>query len=92
MIEKVDEVAKALEVRQKVKKEEKTLAFTIDDKTKITRGKETLSFSGLKRGMYVSIEYQKDGDKMVVAAIKVAATKAQPKKAEEKKPPESEKK
>ena len=92
VIEKVDEVAKALEVKQKVKKEEKTLVFTIEDKTKITRGKETLSFSGLKKGMHVSIEYIKDGDKMVAAAIKVAVTKAQPKKAEEKKPAESEKK
>jgi ABC-type uncharacterized transport system substrate-binding protein len=92
VIEKVDEVAKALEVRQKVKKEEKTLAFAIDDKTKITKGKGTLSFADLKKALHVSIEYKKDGDKMVAAAIKVAATKAQPKKAEEKKPPESEKK
>ena len=92
VIEKVDEVAKTFEVKQKVKKEENTLAFTIEDKTKITRGKQTLSFSGLKKGMHVSIEYIKDGDKMVAAVIKVAATKAQPKKAEEKKPAESEKK
>jgi Cu/Ag efflux protein CusF len=92
VIEKVDEVAKTFEVKQKVKKGERTLAFTIDDKTKITRGKETLSFSGLKKGMRVSIEYRKDGDKNVAVAIKVAVTKAQPKKAEEKKPAESEKK
>ena len=92
VIEKVDEVAKTFEVKQKVKKGERTLAFTIDDNTTITRGKETLSFSGLKKGMRVSIEYRKDGDKNVAAAIKVAVTKAQPKKAEEKKPAESEKK
>ena len=92
VIEKVDEVAKALEVKQKVKKEEKTLAFAINDKTKITRGKGTLSFAELKKGMHVSIEYNKDGDKNVAAAIKVAATKAQPKKTEGKKPAESEKK
>jgi len=91
-IEKVDEVAKTFEVKQKVKKEEKTLTFAIDDKTKITRGKETLSFGDLKKGTRVSIEYKKDGDKNVAIAIKVTATKAQPKKAEEKKPAESEKK
>jgi hypothetical protein len=90
-IEKVDEVAKTFEVKQKVKKEEKTLAFAIDDKTKITKGKETLSFADLKKGMHVSIQYKKDGDKNVAVAIKVAATKARPKKAEEK-PAESEKK
>ena len=83
-IEKVDEVAKTFEVKQKVKKEEKTLAFAIDDKTKITKGKETLSFADLKKGMHVSIEYKKDGDKNVAVAIKVAATKARPKKLREK--------
>ena len=91
-IEKVDEVAKVLEVKQKVKKEEKTLSFAIDDKTKIERGKETLTFSGLKKGMHVSVEYRKDGNRNVAVAIKVPAPKAQPKKAEEKKPAEPEKK
>jgi Cu/Ag efflux protein CusF len=75
-----------------VKKEEKTLAFAIDDKTKITKGKGTLSFSELKTGMQVSIEYKKAGDKNVAAAIKVAVTKAQPQKTEGKKPAEPEKK
>jgi len=77
-IEKVDE--KAIEVKGKVKKEEKTLAFATDDKTKITKGKETLSFADLKKGMNVSVEYKKDGDKMVAATIKVSAPKAAPKK------------
>jgi ABC-type uncharacterized transport system substrate-binding protein len=83
-IEKVDEVAKTLEVKHKVKKEEKTLAFTVDDKTKITKGKETLSFAELKKGMHVAIEYKKDGDKNVAVTVKVAATKTQPQKAQEK--------
>jgi len=91
-IEKVDEVAKILEVKQKIKKEERTLTFTIDDKTKIDRGRETLTFSSLKKGMHASIEYKKDGDRNVAVTIKVSATKAQPKKAEEKKPAEPEKK
>jgi hypothetical protein len=79
-IDKVDEVAKAIEVKGKVKKEEKVLAFATDDKTKITKGKETLSFADLKKGMNVSVEYKKDGGKMVAAAIKVSAPKAAPKK------------
>jgi hypothetical protein len=81
----VDEIAKAIEVKGKVKKEEKTLTFATDDKTKITKGKETLSFADLKKGMNVSVEYKKDGDKRVAAAIKVSAPKAAPKKEEPKK-------
>lgn len=90
-IEKVDEVAKTLEVKQKVKKEEKTLAFAIDDKTKITKGKGTISLGDLKKGMRVSIEYKKDGDKNVAVAVKVVVPKTRPKKPEEK-PAEPEKK
>ncbi len=84
-IEKVDEMAKAIEVKGKVKKEEKALTFATDDKTKITKGKDTLSFADLKKGMNASVEYKKDGDKMVAVAIKVAAPKAAPKKEEPKK-------
>lgn len=75
VVEKVDEVAKTFEVKHKVKKEEKTLIFAIDDKTKIIRGKETLSFADLKKGMRVSVEYKKDGDKVVAVTIKVAEAK-----------------
>jgi len=76
VIEKVDEMAKAVAV--KGKKVEKT--FVTDDKTKITKGKEALSFADLKGGMNVSVEYKKDGDKMLALAIKVAVPKAAPKK------------
>jgi Cu/Ag efflux protein CusF len=85
VIDKVDEMAKAVVVKIKVKKEEKTLTFAIDDKTKITKGKETLSFGDLKKGMNVSVEYKKDGDKLVAVTIKAAAPKAAPKKEEPKK-------
>ncbi len=79
-IEKIDEMAKAIDVKGKVKKEAKTLTFVTDDKTKITRGKETLSFADLKQGMNASVDYKKDGDKMTAVAIKIAAPKAAPKK------------
>ncbi len=71
-IDKVDEMAKTIVV--KGKNVEKT--FAIDDKTKITKGKETLSFVDLKEGMNVSVNFKKDGDKMVALAIKVATPKA----------------
>jgi hypothetical protein len=79
-IEKVEDLAKTIEVKGKVKKEEKSLTFATDDKTKITKGKDTLAFADLKKGMNVSVEYQKAGDKMTAVAIKVAAPKAAPKK------------
>jgi hypothetical protein len=80
VIDKVDEMAKAIDVKGKVKKEDKTLTFATDDKTKITRGKDTLSFADLKKGMNASVDYKKDGDKMTAVAIKLAAPKAAPKK------------
>lgn len=79
-IDKVDEMAKAIAVKGKVKKEEKMMAFSVDDKTKITKGKASLSFADLKKDMHVSVEYKKDGDKMIAVAIKASAPKAAPKK------------
>ena len=75
-IEKVDEMAKTIVV--KGKKEEKILAT--DDKTKITKGKKDLTFADLKKGMSVSIEYKKEGEKMIATAIKVAGAGPAPAK------------
>jgi len=68
----VDEAAKAVVV--KGKKDEKT--FVVDDKTKITKGGKDMPLADLKKGMNVSLEYKKDGDKMVATAIKASAPKA----------------
>ena len=73
-VEKMDEAAKSVVV--KAKKHEKT--FMVDDKTKITKGGKEMPFADLKNGMHVSVEYKKDGDKMVAASIKAAAPKAAP--------------
>ena len=75
-IDKVDDMAKAIDVKGKVKKEEKTMTFATGADTKITRGKDTLSFGDLKQGMGVQVEYKKEGDKMIATAIKAAAPKA----------------
>jgi Cu/Ag efflux protein CusF len=75
-IKNVDAVAKSIVVAKG--KVEKT--FAVDDKTKITRGKDTLAFADLKKDMNVSIEFNKAGDKLIAVAIKVAAPKAPPKK------------
>ena len=79
-IAKVDEMGKMVEVKGKVKKEEKTMTFMIDDATKITKGKETMKIGDLKEGMTASIEYKKEGDKMMAATIKISAPKAAKKK------------
>jgi len=80
MVEKVDEAAKAVVV--KGKKDEKS--FMVDDKTKITKGGKEMPFADLKKGMNVSVEYKKDGDKMVAVSIKAAAPKAAPAEKKEK--------
>lgn len=81
VIEKVDELANAVIVKGK----KAVNTFSTDDKTKITKGKEPLTLADLKGGMNVSIDYKKDGDKMVAIAIKVATPKAAPKKEKPKK-------
>jgi len=70
-IKSVDAVAKSIVVAKG--KDEKNFMVTAD--TKITKGKETPKFEDLKAGMNVSIEYNKDGDKNVAVAIKVAEAK-----------------
>ena len=72
-IEKVDQMAKAIVVKGKVKKEEKTLTFVIDDKTKIQKAGKDVPFADLKKEMQVSVEYKKEGEKMIATMIKVAA-------------------
>jgi hypothetical protein len=80
VINQVDEMAKAIVVKGKVKKTEKTLTFATDEKTKITRGKKEMTFAELKKNMQVAVGYKTDGEKMTAATIKVAAPKAAPKK------------
>jgi len=76
-IKSVDAVAKSIVVVKG--KESKT--FIVDDQTKITKGKDALTFADLKAGMNVVIEYKKDGDKLIAVTIKVSAPKAAPKAA-----------
>jgi len=90
-IEKVDEMAKAIDVKGKMKKEEKTLTFATDDTTKITRGGKDIPMGDLKKGMQVSVEYKMVGEKMIAGRIAAAAPKAvktAPKKEKTEKPAE----
>ena len=74
-VKNVDAMAKSIVVAKE--KVEKSFVVTAD--TKITKGKEALKFEDLKAGMNVTIEYKKDGDKMIAATIKAAVPKASPK-------------
>ena len=56
-----------------MKKEEKALTFVIDDKTKIQKAGKDVPFADLKKDMQVSVEYKKEGEKMIATMIKVAA-------------------
>ncbi|OGP91754.1 MAG: hypothetical protein A2156_00370 [Deltaproteobacteria bacterium RBG_16_48_10] len=80
MIDRVDEMAKAIVVKGKVKKEEKALTFATDGNTKIQKAGKDMPFADLKKDMTVSVEYKKEGEKMIATMIKVAAPKAAPKK------------
>jgi hypothetical protein len=77
MIEKVDEMGKAIAVKGK----KDTMTFTMGDKTKITKAGKDMPFVELKKDMDVAVEYIKEGDKMIAGSIKVAAPKAAPKAA-----------
>ncbi len=77
-VEKVDEAAKVVEVKMK----KKTMSFAIDDQTKISKAKKEMSFADVKKGMHVSVEYKKEGDKMMATAIKMSAPKATKKPAQ----------
>ena len=79
-ISKVDQMGKMIEVKGKMKKEEKTMTFMINDMTKIMKGKGMMKMEDLKEGMTASVEYMKEGDKMMAATIKLSAPKAAPKK------------
>lgn len=89
VVDKVDEMAKTILVKGKVKKEEKIITFALDDKTKITKAGKDVPLAELKKDTSVAIEYNRVGDKLIAVTIKVAApkaaTKAAPKKEEPKK-------
>jgi len=76
VIEKVDEVMKTVEVKGRLMKQEKTLTFATDDKTKIMKAKKELFFADLKNGMHVFVEYKKEREKMIATLIKVAVPRA----------------
>jgi len=70
-IEKVDPSTKEVVVQGK----DKTMTFSVGDKTKIKEGEKEASFSDLKAGERIFVLYAKEGNKLMAEAISIAHTK-----------------
>ncbi len=70
-VEKVDSAKKEVFVKQG--KEEMT--FSLGEKAKIMEGKKELSLKDLKKGTNVSVEYTKEGTKLIAESISVGPMK-----------------
>ena len=75
VVEKVDEAAKDLLVQFHKEK----MTFSMGDHTKIMEGKKELPFTDLKKGMWASVEYKKEGNKLIAESISVAVPKVEAK-------------
>ena len=76
VIVKVDEMAKDILVQFHKEK----LTLSSGEHTKIVEGKKELSFSDLKNGLWASVEYKKEGDKLMAESISVSMPKVVAKK------------
>ena len=75
VINKVDEATKDVLVQFHKEK----MTFSMAEKTKIMEGKKELPFSDLKKGMWASVEYKKEGNKLVAQSLSVSMPKAEAK-------------
>jgi hypothetical protein len=77
MIEKVDEANKEVMVQAQKEK----MSFLVNEHTKITQDSTKLPFSSLKKRMAATVEYKKEGNKMVAEWIDLSPMKAESKPA-----------
>jgi uncharacterized protein YpmB len=80
VIEKVDPKGKIIVVKGKMMKEEKVMTFVIDDRTKITKGKTSMTIGDLKKDMQISVEYKREMNRTIAVAIEVSVLKNVPRK------------
>jgi Cu/Ag efflux protein CusF len=76
MVEKVDQATK--DVLVEFHKEKMTLS--LDEHTKILEGKKEVPFTDLKKGMWASVQYKKEGNKMLAESMHVSMSKMPAKK------------
>ncbi len=77
MIENVNEANKEVVVQA----QKERMSFLVNEQTRITQDATKMAFSSLKKGMEATVEYKKEGNKMVAEWIDVSASKAESKPA-----------
>jgi hypothetical protein len=77
MIESVNEANKEVVVQA----QKERMSFLVNEHTRISQDSNKMAFSSLKKGMAATVEYKKEGNKMVAEWIDVSAAKAESKPA-----------
>ena len=75
VIEHVDMTKKDVLVEMHKEK----MTFSVGDHTKIYEGKKELPFSDLKKGLWASVEYKKEGNQLLAQSIQVSPPKVEKK-------------
>ena len=68
VIVKVDEATKDTLVQFHKEK----MTFSFGDQTKIAEGSKALTFNDLKKGLWASVEYRKEGNKLMAETVHVS--------------------
>ena len=68
VIVKVDEATRDALVQFHKEK----MSFSFNDQTNIAEGSKGLTFNDLKKGLWASIEYRKEGDKLMAETVHVS--------------------
>jgi Cu/Ag efflux protein CusF len=76
VVEKVDKVSKDVLVQFHKEK----MTFTLGEHTKIMEGKKELPLNDLKKGMWASVEFKKEGNKLLAESLHVSMSKMPAKK------------
>lgn len=76
VVEKVDATGNAVVVRGLMMREVKTLTFVVSSKTEIHKGAIPLRMKDVKRAMQVTVEYQKEKDRLIALTIEIPGHEA----------------
>jgi hypothetical protein len=71
VVEKVDSKGNVVVVKGTMMQEKKMLAFDVNDKTRIWRGKMMLHIGDLERTMQVRVEYKQERDRLTALTIEI---------------------
>ncbi len=70
-VDRVNEATKEVVV----KKGKEEMTFSYSDKTKVMQGDKEMAFTDLKPGMNVTVQYKKEGNKMMADSFTVSTAK-----------------